>query len=71
MEQTEIIQKVKENKLGKVYKELHKAYPSIKKWIISNSGAKQDAEDVFQEVILIFIENVWQKKFSIQNAKIR
>lgn len=42
----------------------------IKQMVFKCGGSLQDAEDVFQEVILIFIENVWQGKFLIQNAKI-
>jgi RNA polymerase sigma factor (sigma-70 family) len=65
MEQTEIIQKIRENKLGKVYKDLHRAFPSIKKWVINNSGTKQDAEDVFQETLVIFCINCRKLDFKL------
>ncbi len=63
----EIIQKIKENKLGKVYKHLHKAYPSVKKWIINNSGSKQDAEDAFQEALLVLCINCKKDNFKLSS----
>lgn len=33
-------------------------------------GTTQDAEDIFQEMIVIFLENVWRNKFSLSDATI-
>lgn len=40
-----------------------KNYKSVKVYIIQNSGSAEDAEDVFQEVIVTFIELVKLGKF--------
>jgi RNA polymerase sigma factor (sigma-70 family) len=42
----------------------------VKQFVFKCGGSLEDAEDVFQEVIVIFLENVWQKKFSLQEAEV-
>ncbi|BDC98362.1 hypothetical protein PEPS_06430 [Persicobacter psychrovividus] len=34
----------------------HKSFPSVKRWICYNNGRVEDAEDIFQEAILILID---------------
>ncbi len=65
MDQKEIIEKIRGNKLHKVYGQLQKTYPSIKKWILSNNGTKQDAEDVFQETLIVFCINCRKPDFQL------
>lgn len=38
-------------------------YESLAKYILHNSGSEQDAEDIFQEVVVMFIRSVQLKKF--------
>jgi len=45
-----------------VYKEY---YPVIKKYILNNSGNKQDAEDIFQETIVMIYRKVEEGQLSL------
>ncbi|MBE7170764.1 MAG: sigma-70 family RNA polymerase sigma factor [Williamsia sp.] len=45
-----------------------KNYPGVHAYIIRNSGSDQDAQDIFQEVIVTFIELVKQQKFRGESA---
>ena len=45
-----------------VYKEY---YPVIKKYILRNSGNKQDAEDIFQETIIMIYRKVEEGQLSL------
>ncbi len=45
-----------------VYK---KYYPFIKKYILNNSGNKQDAEDIFQETIIMIYRKVEEGQLSL------
>jgi len=45
-----------------VYKEY---YPFIKKYILNNNGNKQDAEDIFQETIVMIYRKVEEGQFSL------
>jgi len=48
--------------LAFVYKEY---YPFIKKYILNNSGNKQDAEDIFQETIVMIYRKVEEGQLSL------
>ena len=43
-----------------MYKEI---YPKLERYILGNSGTKDDSKDVFQEAILIFYQNVMEDKY--------
>ncbi len=45
-----------------VYKEY---YPFIRKYILNNSGNKQDAEDIFQETIVMIYRKVEEEQLSL------
>jgi RNA polymerase sigma factor (sigma-70 family) len=38
-------------------------FPGLSAWIMNNSGSRQDAEDIFQEVVVTFIDLVKKDKF--------
>jgi RNA polymerase sigma factor (sigma-70 family) len=40
-------------------------YPSVEKYIIMNSGSDQDAEDVFQDTVLVLLQYVSKTDFSL------
>lgn len=42
----------------------------ISQFIFKKGGNQQDAEDIFQEVISIFLDNVWKEKFLLRDAQI-
>lgn len=47
------------NKEGRAIYQLYRLYfPTIEKYISLNSGSKEDAEDIFQEAVLIFLSRV-------------
>lgn len=48
----------------------HSNKNAIRQLVYKCGGTSQDAEDIFQEVIIIFLENVWQKKFLLNDATI-
>ncbi|CAG5009215.1 hypothetical protein DYBT9275_04447 [Dyadobacter sp. CECT 9275] len=51
-----------------VYKQNQKR---ITQFVCTNGGTKTDAEDLFQDLTIIFLNNVWNEKFSLRdNAQI-
>lgn len=42
-----------------------RAYPMVEKYIVSNSGSKADAEDIFQDAFYLFIKKAEQADFSL------
>jgi len=50
---------------------LYKYYfPSVEKMVLSNSGDSDDAKDIFQEVMIVFLEKLRQENF-ILSASIK
>lgn len=45
--------------LNAMYKEI---YPKMERFILGNSGSKDDSKDIFQEAILVFYTNVVENK---------
>jgi len=51
--------------LGVMYKYY---YPVVERFILSNSGTKQDAEDIFQETMMVFTENIGKGNFVLTSS---
>ncbi len=43
-------------------------YPSIEKYILSNQGAREDAQDIFQEALLILHKNIAREDFQLTSS---
>lgn len=61
----EIIELIQQNKTPKAIKALYSYFKVIKKYILANSGTKQDAEDVFQEALLLTLEKIKNPSFNL------
>lgn len=67
---SEIIEAIKSNKADKVLLFLYKNLkPKISKWITNNNGSKEEAQDIFQDSILVFYSYVLKDKFDV-NANV-
>lgn len=51
---------------SRVLRELAVHFPSVKSWVIKNSGSVEDAEDVFAEAQIVFYQRVLNNKFVYQ-----
>ena len=54
-----------EKTLGEIYAA---NYPAIEKFILANSGTREDAKDIYQESFLSFWRNVQLSKFEAKHA---
>ncbi len=63
----DIVEKIRngDNKsLNLVYGQV---YPMVEKYIIENSGSKDDAKDVFQDAMFIFMKKIEQTNFELSS----
>ncbi|MDF2447596.1 MAG: polymerase, sigma-24 subunit, subfamily [Bacteroidota bacterium] len=63
MTDQEIIEAIRSNKNDKAFAALYKNFPSIRKMIRANNGLKEDAEDVFQESLIILCSKIHEGDF--------
>ena len=40
-----------------------KSYPMVESWIVNNSGTRDQAQDVFQEALIVMVNNLRKKEF--------
>lgn len=65
MTDEQIIALLNENKTDKAFYKLYKDFPKINKLIQSKGGSKADAEDIFQEALIIFYRKVTESDFKL------
>lgn len=68
MTDIEIVQCFREKNVKKGTKAVYRHYPSIRNLVQKNSGSKEDAEDLFQEVVLVFLDKVQKPEFELRSA---
>jgi RNA polymerase sigma factor (sigma-70 family) len=68
MKETELLETLKSKKPDKALRELYKSYPSIKNFIKKNGGNNTDAEDIFQDALVILIKNIQKENFTLTSA---
>ena len=65
MSDNEIVEHIKNNKNDKVLVSLYKNLPMIRKLITSNGGKVEDAEDIFQEALVVLCLNIRKPDFKL------
>lgn len=65
MTDNEIVEHIKNNKNDKILVTLYKNLPMIRKMILTNGGKVEDAEDVFQEALVVLCMNVKKPDFKL------
>ncbi|MCE3228041.1 MAG: polymerase, sigma-24 subunit, subfamily [Bacteroidetes bacterium] len=68
MNDKEIIKLISEKSYNKVVKNLYGYFPVIKKYIIKNSGTKSDAEDIFQDALLVLFKKTEKGNFELTSS---
>jgi DNA-directed RNA polymerase specialized sigma24 family protein len=51
-----------------IYEVYQSFYPSVEKFIVMNNGSEQDAEDVFQDAVMVLLESVSREGFVLTCA---
>lgn len=62
MQDRDIIEQIQQGN-DRVLNELYQHFTSVRQYVLSNSGAIEDAEDVFAEAMVIFYERVRAGKY--------
>jgi RNA polymerase sigma factor (sigma-70 family) len=68
MKDQQIIQFLKAGNYSKASEKLYAYFPVIKKLVLKNSGSKQDAEDVYQEALIILMNKLQNPEFKLTSS---
>ncbi|WP_028282402.1 RNA polymerase sigma factor [Olleya marilimosa] len=65
MNDKKILEFFKTGQRDRAFKQLYSLYPRIEKLVLSKGGEKSDAQDVFQEALIILNRNLEQSNFKL------
>jgi len=65
MTDKDIVNLIRDNKYSPAMKSLYTYLPVVKKFVLKNNGTRQEAEDIFQEGLVIFCSKVNKPGFSL------
>ena len=65
MTDNQIIEEIKNKRNNKAFAALYKSFPMIKKMIMDNRGRKEDAEDIFQEALIVLCVKINETDFKL------
>lgn len=63
MTDQDIVNLIRNNKYSPVMKNLYAYLPVVKKFVLKNNGTRQEAEDIFQEGLVIFCNKINKTDF--------
>ena len=63
MTDQDIINLIRDNKYSPAMKSLYAYLPVVKKFMLKNNGTRQEAEDIFQEGLVIFCNKIHKPEF--------
>jgi|SRR5665213_1563616 len=63
-----IISALRDGNQKSVLKELYQYYPVVRQMILKNSGNKHDAEDIYQEALIVFCRKVKENDFKLTSS---
>jgi RNA polymerase sigma factor (sigma-70 family) len=68
MRDTRIVGLLRGNNFARAGEELYAYFPAVKKLILKNSGSRQDAEDIYQEALIILVRKVQAPDFVLSSS---
>lgn len=68
MTEKQIIEQIKNNNYTKALNKLYKNFPKVLAYVIKCGGKKHDAEDIFQDSLLVCIEKIKSDSFELTSS---
>ncbi|MGZ4034828.1 MAG: RNA polymerase sigma factor [Bacteroidia bacterium] len=68
MEDQKIIDLIKSQRHDKVFTTLYNYFPVVKKMILANGGRSEDAEDIYQEALIVFYKKAGAADFKLTST---
>jgi len=68
MKDSQILELLKSNHYARAGEKLYSYFPVIKKLVLKNSGNREDAQDLYQEALIILIKKVQTTDFVLSSS---
>lgn len=68
MKDEDILTLLKKENYTKASEKLYAYFPVVRKQILANSGSRQDAEDIYQEALIVFFRKVQNPEFILTSS---
>jgi RNA polymerase sigma factor (sigma-70 family) len=68
MEDQKIIELIRSQRQDKVFTTLYKYFPVVKKMILANGGRSEDAEDIYQDALIVFYKKAGNPDFNLTSS---
>jgi RNA polymerase sigma factor (sigma-70 family) len=68
MKDEDVIELIRNKQFKKVSEKLYVYFPVVKKLVLKNNGAKEDAEDIYQEALLVLINKASNPNFILTSS---
>ncbi|MBP6432217.1 MAG: sigma-70 family RNA polymerase sigma factor [Ferruginibacter sp.] len=68
MTDNDVIYYLKQNDYEKALSTLYKNFNPVKKYVLANSGTTEDAEDIFQDTLVILYKKTKDSSFQLNSA---
>jgi RNA polymerase sigma factor (sigma-70 family) len=66
MTDADILKLVSGEKFHPAIKQLYRYYPVVRKYVVNNSGSRQEAEDIFQDALIVLFNKVKAGNFELR-----
>ena len=68
MTDAEIIEHIRQDRFSRAMKGLYRYFPAAKAYIRANSGSREDAEDLYQDALVILYKNVRESNWTLTSS---
>ena len=68
MTDNDILEHLQNDRYTKAVKGLYNCFPAVRQMVVSNSGNKEDAEDIFQDALLILYKKAKTGEFVLSSS---
>jgi len=68
MKDDQIVNSIKAGKHNKALKQLYREFPKVKAFILKNNGKKEQAQEIFNDSLLLLVEKVQDEQFVLQSS---
>lgn len=68
MEDNKVLELIRNNRNDTAFAKLYRYYPVVRKMVLANGGRSEDAEDIYQEALIVFYNKAVSPDFTLTST---